>query len=178
MPRTVILREDPFAERPKGKHRRSPKRAGQTAMRHARRCLPVVWPGSRVQEAGAQVRWIPAGGTEGGLRPISRGEDLLGVFDALAWGPRGLLCVQVTTRNPGSSGPSGAAWSRRRRILDFVEAYGWPPAGVVVEVWAWEPRRHFHRWRLEAQESGKAWRKLDPMKPPPQKSTSGSGSPK
>jgi len=128
----------------------------QTSMRHARAICEARWPNSPTIEAQTSVTWIPIDSAvpSAGRRPISRREDVFGVFDLVvlrSWVHGGTdLCIQVTTSNPSDSN----ATKRKRKIeaefLDryFDEAPGQKSMGVLpdVWVWAWVARRHFRGW--------------------------------
>lgn len=115
-------------------------------MRHAREVAELLWPGAPQHAATKAVTWIPArGGASQGarFRPISRQEDLFGVFDLIVLNPATVELVQVTTWAPSQ----GAASSRRRKIRLWLEEQA--PLDLSfygIRLWAWEARRGFRTW--------------------------------
>ena len=121
-------------------------------MRHARAICEARWPGSPTIEAQSSVTWIPIDTRvpNAGRRPISRREDIFGVFDLVVmrswvYGDND-LCIQVTTSNESDSN----ATKRKRKIeTGFLDTHydentlGVPPD---VWVWAWVTRKHFRGW--------------------------------
>ena len=128
-----------------------------TAMRHARAICNARWPNSPTVEAQKSVTWIPVDPYESsrGRRPISKREDVFGVFDLVvlrSWihGDTD-LCIQVTTSNPSESN----ATKRKRKIeYAFLDLYYDEPGKLVgvppdIWVWAWVARKHFRGWEWD-----------------------------
>jgi hypothetical protein len=142
----------------------SDKSKEQTSMRHARAICNARWPSSPTVEAQKSVTWIPVDPYDPsrGRRPISKPEDVFGVFDLVvlrSWVHGGTdLCIQVTTSNRGDTN----ATKRKRKIeTAFLDLYydqkpgekllmGVPPD---IWVWAWVARKHFRGWEWLWEES-------------------------
>lgn len=120
------------------------KQGGQTAMKHARAWLALEYPDAPTMEAQKAVAWIKDKQTQE-TRPISRREDLFGVFDLLALDPsRGTVLVQVTTYHAKGS----AASERRAKIALWCREHfpKGPAFPMTVMVIAWERAKGFRTW--------------------------------
>jgi len=120
---------------------------GETAMKHARALVAELYPEVPVLEAQKSVTWIPDG--KGGRRPISRREDLFGVFDILVLHYKVQL-IQVTTEQ--SRGQTVTA--RKRKIeSEFLVGTTYRFA-ARWDVWilSWVARKHFYAWRYDWNE--------------------------
>lgn len=133
---------------------------GATAMKHARAAIQARYPCAPLLEAQKVVVWI-WDRRRGERRPISRAEDLFGVFDLMAFPARpDLTCaVQVTTETANRSTTS----NRKRKIRRWLEAhYPGEEPPFRIQLWAWVARRHFrvHEW-IDAD-----WHEMPPLASP------------
>lgn len=130
---------------------------GETAMKHARALVADLFPGAPTLEAQKSVIWIPDG--KGGRRPISRREDIFGVFDILVLHEHVNL-IQVTTEQSRSQ----TATARKRKIEDnFIHnAYPGDVHGWDIWVLSWVARKHFYGWRWSWIEMKWGERKIIP----------------
>ena len=126
---------------------------GQTAMRHARELVALLYPSAVVLEAGRSVYWRDG-------RPFSRREDLFGCFDMLILGDTSTHLIQVTTWT-GGGGPA----ARRAKVQAWAEEH-FPKGGPLCFVYAWVPRRYMRRW-LWNWRSG--WGELPQTSAPPRR---------
>jgi len=115
---------------------------GETAMKHARAVVAQLFPDAPTLEAQKAVIWIPNG--KGGRRPISRREDLFGVFDIMVLDYKVHL-IQVTTEQSRSQ----TATARKRKIEEHFLTWASRRHLPRCEIWvlSWVPRKHFYAWR-------------------------------
>ena len=132
----------------------SSKAAGQNAMKHARALCAASYANAPTIEAQKTVIWIPDKKNPTKRTPISRPEDVFGVFDLVvfrSWvSMERDLCLQITTHNPSTHG--GRASERRTKIRElFIRRYKMRGIEGRPDLWvlAWERSRYFHAWKWE-----------------------------
>lgn len=148
------------------------RKGGETAMMHARAWARAEYPNCLMYEAMAKIVWISD--DRGGRRPISKGEDIWGVFD-LAVFPvkRGKLAkvelIQVTTLGSGKISGGNVA-VRKRKVEAWIDENlegSWPTWLFRISVIAWIPRKHFRWWAYEpGQPEGSRWMESSPVPAP------------
>lgn len=142
-----------FADKPKRKKATGPKLAEQ----NADKLIELMWPGAPVARAGKQVTWIFEKHT-GRRFPISRAEDICGVFDRVVFAGHACIAIQATVHYAGA----GNVAARRRKIeagfiSPLLESLGgaaddpeYRAAAIGrwlrVETWGWEVRTGMHQW--------------------------------
>lgn len=152
------------------------RKAGETAMMHARAWARSEYPDCLMYEAHAKIVWIPDG--RGGRRPISKGEDIWGVFDLAVFPvepiqrgfPSKVELIQVTTLGGGKIDGGNVA-KRKHKVgawIDesFHDGY-WPDWLHRISVIAWIPRKHF-RWWVWGRDGrgGGRWVESEPVPAP------------
>ncbi len=140
----------------------SSKSKGLTAVKHARALVAEKWPGAPVLEAQKAVTWIPAPtkADPDARRPISRREDLFGVFDLLVLSSPVVL-IQVTTEHEASGG--GAAATRRHKVrMGFIEPHQEAARTSQLLVWSWVARTHMLVWEWDHLQHG--WVRRPPLR--------------
>jgi hypothetical protein len=124
---------------------RTKPRSGAVPMAHAYKVLTEVMgvPPAAIHKATKTTTWIVKGSRR---IPISRREDLWGVFDYCVLGRLGNFAgIQVTTEIEGRQ----TVTSRKKKIETWMQEADVGQAAILFgsfEIWAWVDRKHFRRW--------------------------------
>jgi hypothetical protein len=131
--------------------------SSKLAEQNADKLIELMWPGAPVARAGKQVTWIFDARKQARF-PISRAEDICGVFDRVVFAGHACIAIQATVHRAGAANVA----ARRRKIENgfiapLVSSLGEAASDrdylaatigrwLRVETWGWEPRKAMHTW--------------------------------